>query len=90
MYRPRPDSNYMAAHSTLNVRILSLSGVVSRPPNKNPFFTPVPSLPPPTISIRSIPSSQSTPVARKCEWKRSGSPGYTQNWQPKRRPGVMK
>lgn len=76
-----PSKVNMAAHSILKVRISSFSPFLfgSLAPIKYPFLTPVPNRPPPTISIRSISSSQSTPTARKCEWKRSGSPGYTQN-----------
>lgn len=53
---------YIPAHSMLNV---FASEPCSAPPKRNPFFTPVPSRPPETISIRSISSSHPADVARK-------------------------
>ena len=71
---PHVLSHHIPAHSTLNVLILTsflslsppaLAPAGCSPPTNHPFLTPVPSRPPPTISIRSISSSQSTLTARK-------------------------
>lgn len=64
---------YMPAHSML--KHLTRPSLSSCPPSNQAFFTPVPNRPPPTMSMRSISSSQSTLTARKCEWNRSGSDG---------------
>ena len=69
----------------------SLSSLLcSTPPISHLFFAPVPSRRPPMRSDRSSSSSQSALTDRKWLWKRSGSPGSTEHWQPKRMLGERK